>query len=64
MKISLPVFDDVRVLVAGDLMLDRYWCGATERISPEAPVPAVEVLDFLDGHSTTALLTRLQGHDG
>jgi len=43
MKISLPVFDDVRVLVAGDLMLDRYWYGATERISPEAPVPVVHV---------------------
>lgn len=43
MKISLPVFDDVRVLVAGDLMLDRYWHGATDRISPEAPVPVVHV---------------------
>jgi len=43
MKISLPVFDDARVLVAGDLMLDRYWYGATERISPEAPVPVVHV---------------------
>ncbi len=32
-----------RVLVAGDLMLDRYWHGATERISPEAPVPVVHV---------------------
>jgi len=31
------------VLVAGDLMLDRYWHGATERISPEAPVPVVHV---------------------
>jgi len=33
------------VLVAGDLMLDRYWHGATERISPEAPVPVVHVRD-------------------
>ncbi|MBM3202366.1 bifunctional D-glycero-beta-D-manno-heptose-7-phosphate kinase/D-glycero-beta-D-manno-heptose 1-phosphate adenylyltransferase HldE [Candidatus Woesearchaeota archaeon] len=32
-----------RVLVAGDLMLDRYWHGATSRISPEAPVPVVRV---------------------
>lgn len=31
------------VLVAGDLMLDRYWHGATSRISPEAPVPVVRV---------------------
>lgn len=32
-----------RVLVLGDLMLDRYWHGATQRISPEAPVPVVHV---------------------
>lgn len=32
-----------RVLVVGDAMLDRYWYGETERISPEAPVPVVAV---------------------
>ena len=32
-----------RVLVAGDVMLDRYWFGDVERISPEAPVPVVHV---------------------
>lgn len=32
-----------RVLVAGDVMLDRYWFGEVERISPEAPVPVVRV---------------------
>jgi rfaE bifunctional protein kinase chain/domain len=32
-----------RVLVVGDAMLDRYWHGAVERISPEAPVPVVQV---------------------
>jgi rfaE bifunctional protein kinase chain/domain len=32
-----------RVLVVGDAMLDRYWHGAVERISPEAPVPIVKV---------------------
>jgi rfaE bifunctional protein kinase chain/domain len=32
-----------RVLVVGDVMLDRYWHGAVERISPEAPVPVVRV---------------------
>lgn len=31
------------VLVCGDLMLDRYWHGATHRISPEAPVPVVRI---------------------
>ena len=32
-----------RLLVAGDVMLDRYWFGDVERISPEAPVPIVRV---------------------
>lgn len=32
-----------RVLVVGDAMLDRYWFGAVDRISPEAPVPIVRV---------------------
>jgi rfaE bifunctional protein kinase chain/domain len=34
---------DTRVLVVGDAMLDRYWYGGVERISPEAPVPVVAV---------------------
>ena len=32
-----------RVLVVGDAMLDRYWYGAVDRISPEAPVPVVRI---------------------
>jgi len=40
---ELPDFSTIRVLVAGDVMLDRYWHGATSRISPEAPVPVVRV---------------------
>ena len=32
-----------KVLVAGDVMLDRYWFGDVNRISPEAPVPVVRV---------------------
>ncbi|MDO4697894.1 MAG: bifunctional D-glycero-beta-D-manno-heptose-7-phosphate kinase/D-glycero-beta-D-manno-heptose 1-phosphate adenylyltransferase HldE [Pasteurellaceae bacterium] len=36
-------FNHAKVLVLGDVMLDRYWFGATERISPEAPVPVVKV---------------------
>ena len=39
----LPEFEQARVLVVGDLMLDRYWHGGTSRISPEAPVPVVRV---------------------
>lgn len=34
-----------KVLIVGDVMLDRYYCGDTERISPEAPVPIVRVLN-------------------
>ena len=40
---TLPVFADARVLVIGDVMLDRYWYGDTGRISPEAPVPVVRI---------------------
>lgn len=40
---ALPDFSKTRLLVAGDVMLDRYWSGATQRISPEAPVPVVRV---------------------
>lgn len=36
-------FSNARILVAGDLMLDRYWFGDVQRISPEAPVPVVHV---------------------
>lgn len=39
----LASFQGVRVLVVGDLMLDRYISGAVDRISPEAPVPVVRV---------------------
>lgn len=43
MTLRIPEFTSVNVLVAGDVMLDRYWYGATGRISPEAPVPVVRV---------------------
>ena len=42
-KISLPDLSKVRLLVVGDVMLDRYWFGEVSRISPEAPVPVVKV---------------------
>jgi rfaE bifunctional protein kinase chain/domain len=34
---------DTRILVIGDVMLDRYWFGDVNRISPEAPVPVVRI---------------------
>ena len=36
-------FSTVRLLIVGDVMLDRYWFGEVSRISPEAPVPIVRV---------------------
>ena len=42
----LPDFSHSRILVIGDLMLDRYWHGGASRISPEAPVPVVRVSDI------------------
>jgi len=47
----------IRVLVVGDVMLDRYWFGEVERISPEAPVPVVRVAkreDRLGGGANVA----------
>jgi D-beta-D-heptose 7-phosphate kinase/D-beta-D-heptose 1-phosphate adenosyltransferase len=43
MKITLPEYEQANVLVVGDVMLDRYWHGPVTRISPEAPVPIVNV---------------------
>lgn len=51
------LLSDTRVLVAGDVMLDRYWFGDVQRISPEAPVPVVQVLrsdDRLGGAGNVA----------
>lgn len=40
---ALPEFDGAKILVVGDVMLDRYWFGDVARISPEAPVPVLKV---------------------
>lgn len=53
-----------RVLVVGDAMLDRYWFGAVDRISPEAPVPVVRVErteERLGGAANVALNVRRLG---
>jgi rfaE bifunctional protein kinase chain/domain len=42
-KANREQFSKTRLLVVGDVMLDRYWFGDTTRISPEAPVPVVQV---------------------
>jgi len=36
-------FKNINVLIVGDVMLDRYWWGSVERISPEAPVPILNL---------------------
>jgi rfaE bifunctional protein kinase chain/domain len=43
MKVDLSRVSQARVLVVGDIMLDRYWFGDVSRISPEAPVPVVRI---------------------
>jgi D-glycero-beta-D-manno-heptose-7-phosphate kinase len=53
-----------RVLVVGDAMLDRYWFGAVDRISPEAPVPVVRVdreEERLGGAANVALNVKMLG---
>ncbi len=65
-----------RTLVVGDVMLDRYWYGGVERISPEAPVPVVavsraeerpggaaNVAQNIAGLGATCLLLGLAGND-
>ena len=42
-KLVLSELHRARVLVVGDVMLDRYWFGEVSRISPEAPVPIVKI---------------------
>ncbi|WP_411728078.1 bifunctional D-glycero-beta-D-manno-heptose-7-phosphate kinase/D-glycero-beta-D-manno-heptose 1-phosphate adenylyltransferase HldE [Methyloglobulus sp.] len=48
MLATTPDFSKARVLVVGDVMLDRYWSGKAVRISPEAPVPVVHVKTIED----------------
>jgi D-beta-D-heptose 7-phosphate kinase / D-beta-D-heptose 1-phosphate adenosyltransferase len=43
MRLTMPQFDSCHVVIVGDVMLDRYWHGSSNRVSPEAPVPIVKV---------------------
>jgi D-glycero-beta-D-manno-heptose-7-phosphate kinase len=61
---SREVASRVKVLVVGDVMLDRYWFGEVDRISPEAPVPVVKVgrrEDRLGGAANVARNVRALG---
>ncbi|GHB02943.1 bifunctional D-glycero-beta-D-manno-heptose-7-phosphate kinase/D-glycero-beta-D-manno-heptose 1-phosphate adenylyltransferase HldE [Modicisalibacter luteus] len=66
MKLDLTALEQARLLVVGDVMLDRYWHGGTSRISPEAPVPVVHVGESEDrpgGAANVALnIASLGGH--
>ncbi|MGZ5044661.1 MAG: bifunctional D-glycero-beta-D-manno-heptose-7-phosphate kinase/D-glycero-beta-D-manno-heptose 1-phosphate adenylyltransferase HldE [Methylobacter sp.] len=48
MLAAAPDFTKARIIVIGDVMLDRYWSGQAARISPEAPVPVVRVKTIED----------------
>src|SRR5437763_10925005 len=58
-------FDGVRVLVLGDLILDKYTVGKPERLSREAPIPALEYLSEYSvpggGTSPACTVTSLGG---
>lgn len=54
---SLPL-SSTRILVAGDVMLDRYWFGDVKRISPEAPVPVLQVKKYEDRLGGAANVAR------
>ena len=69
-------FANVKVLVVGDVMLDRYWWGSVDRISPEAPVPVVRldrtsnaaggaanVAANIAGLGASAILVGITGND-
>lgn len=65
MLATTPEFGTARIIVIGDVMLDRYWSGQASRISPEAPVPVVKVKaieDRIGGAGNVALnIAKLGG---
>jgi len=61
---TIDLFNEAKVLVIGDIMLDQYIYGDTNRISPEAPVPVVKKHQFEDkpgGAGNVALNIRKLG---
>ncbi len=53
---------DKKILVIGDVMLDRYWQGDSQRISPEAPVPVVKISTHEDKVGGAANVARNIAH--
>src|ERR687886_194749 len=64
LKDIFRAFDDLKVLIIGDVMIDSYLWGKVERISPEAPVPIVHVQNTdkrLGGAANVALNIKSLG---
>ncbi len=64
MKVTREQLGKAHVLIVGDVMLDRYWYGTVDRISPEAPVPVVKVgheEERVGGAANVALNVRTLG---
>lgn len=59
---ALQQLNQAKVLVVGDVMLDRYWHGDTGRISPEAPVPVVKVSALEDKAGGAANVAKNIAH--
>lgn len=59
---KLNNLEAARVLVVGDVMLDRYFKGDSQRISPEAPVPVVNVSNIIDKAGGAANVARNIAH--
>jgi D-beta-D-heptose 7-phosphate kinase/D-beta-D-heptose 1-phosphate adenosyltransferase len=59
---KLQQLSQAKVLVVGDVMLDRYWHGDTGRISPEAPVPVVKVSKVEDKAGGAANVAKNIAH--
>lgn len=55
-------FSNNNILVVGDVMLDRYWTGDSQRISPEAPVPVVKISELDDKVGGAANVARNIAH--
>ena len=58
----LKNLSQAKVLVVGDVMVDRYWYGDTGRISPEAPVPVVKVNKLEDKAGGAANVAKNIAH--
>jgi rfaE bifunctional protein kinase chain/domain len=64
MRPSRAALASARVLIVGDAMLDRYWFGTVDRISPEAPVPVVKITreeERMGGAANVALNVKTLG---